>query len=110
MDYFITGGDNTCIMDNATGDICVIGATGVNEHKNNVDGSRGYITLYWTRTAYVSTGPTMFLLVGNIPRRGFNSNFIMKYGAAMGSAIIMTDTAYMKTKAWEDMTPKLTEG
>ena len=52
----------------------------------------------------------MFLLAINIPRWGFSSKFLMKYGAALGLGIIMTETSYMTNKSWGDVMPQLAEG
>ena len=91
----------------------------VKKHKNNVDYIRESITIYWTGipadstgttmflTAIGSIGPTMFLLSGKSPRRGFNFKFLIKYGAAMVSVTIIMEIAYMTTKSWEYMTQNL---
>ena len=87
-------------MSNTNIYIRVIGTMDVKKHKNNVDGSRRSITLYRTVTASGSTGTTVFLLSGKILRRGFKSRFMMNYGAALGSGIIIAETAYVTTKVW----------
>ena len=110
MDHFIIDGDDLLIMANNKIYLCVIGTTDLRKNYNNGDDIGGCITLYRTGTEDGSTGTTVFLLSGKIPRRGFNYNFLIKYGASLGSVIIMTDKDYMKTKAWEDMKKILMEG
>ena len=110
MDYFIIGGYKTCILDNSIEDVRVIGTKDVKKHDKDVDDRRGYITLYRTVNTDGSTGPNVFLLASNIPRRDFNCKFLIKYGADLGPLIIMMEIYYMKYKAWEYMTPKLMEG
>ena len=87
-------------MDNATGYLCVIGTVNVKKHEKNVDDIRVSIILYRTVTEYVLTGPIMFLLFINVPRRGLNNNFLMKYGISLVLVIIIMGTAYMTTKSW----------
>ena len=93
MDHFIIGGYKTCIMSNTTVYLRLIGMTYVKKHEKNVDYRKRHITLYWTGTEPGSTGTTMLLLAGKIPRRDLNPNFFIKYGVALLSGIIMADTA-----------------
>ena len=94
-------------MDNDTGDLGVIGTADVNKHENNLYYSRDSIALYQTVTAAGPNGPTMVFLAGKIQRQGFNSKFLMKYGADQGLGIIFRDKDYVKNKFWEDMTTNL---
>ena len=71
------------MMDNSKGHLSVIGMTYLKKHKKNVDDSRVSITLYRSGTASGSTGTNMLLLTGKLPRWGFNSKSLMKYGAAL---------------------------
>ena len=49
----------------------------------------------------------MFLMKGKKKRRGFTDRYLMKYGAAEGSTVEMTPTAFMTTECWEVLAPKL---
>ena len=88
--HFIIGGGKTCIIYNSTGDIFLIGKMYVKKHENNVDDRIGYVTFYRTRTASGLTGTTVLLLLGKIPGRFFNYEFLMDYGASVGSVIVIT--------------------
>ena len=107
MDHFIIGRDKTFILANSTGGICVIGTTDAKKQEKNVDDCRGFIKIYRYGTTAGSTGPTMFLLSSKVPKRGINYKFMMNHGASMGSVNIMVETAYMTTKSWEAITPKI---
>ncbi len=48
------------------------------------------ITAVRTGTVAGTTGPTMFLLKGTKRRKYFKSDYLLQYGMALGSKIIMT--------------------
>ena len=52
----------------------------------------------------------MILLAGKQKRKFYTDKFLINNGAALGSTIIMTETAFMTTEAWVKMTPKLMKG
>ena len=56
------------------------------------------------------TGPTIMLVKGMRVRTGFDTKFLIKYGAAIGSRIIANENAYMDTETWEKITPSIIEG
>tara|TARA_B110001452_G_scaffold205333_1_gene175349 strand:+ start:90 stop:1757 length:1668 start_codon:yes stop_codon:yes gene_type:complete len=43
-------------------------------------------------------------------KSGYNDAFLVKHGAAPGSAIAMTPTGYMTTEAWVELAPKMAYG
>ena len=43
-------------------------------------------------------------------RTGFNDEYLLRYGCAPGSQILMTENAFMTEECWIRMTPKLVEG
>ena len=108
--YFIIGGDEACFMANAKGDGRVIGSADIKKQEKNFDDCRASITAYRTGTAKGDQGPTGFLLKGDKTRHGYSNKFLEKHGAAHGSQIIMTESAFMTTVAWEKMTPMLMRG
>jgi hypothetical protein len=108
--HFITGGDETCFMACEEGTVKVIGSAGRSKHEKKTVDSRISITIYRTGSVAGDTGPSVFLLAGKKRRNGFNDAFLLRNGAAVGSTIIMTETAYMTTDAWEEMTPSVCKG
>ena len=111
MGYFIIGGDEACFMANAHAGVRVIGSKDVRKQEKNIDDSRCSITAYRTGTVMGDQGPTAFLMKGEKIKRGFKKEELLtKFGAAPGSSVIMTETAFMTTEAWEKMTPVLVSG
>ena len=108
--HFIIGGDEACFIANATGDGKVIASCDIQKQEKNVDDCRSSITAYRTGTAKGDQGPTGFLLKGDKKRHGYSHRFLKKHGAADGSQIIMTESAFMTTEAWEKMIPMLMRG
>jgi hypothetical protein len=109
IEHFILGGDETCIMA-SQGKTRIIGATGKKKHEKNTSDSRVSISMYRLGSAGDNTGPTIFLMAGTKKREGYTDAFLEKYGAAKGSTLIMTPTAYMTEDAWLAMTPSLIAG
>ena len=63
-----------------------------------------------TGSAASRTGPTMMLVKSVCVHTGFDTKFLIRYGAAKGSRIIANKNAYMDTKTWEKITPSIIEG
>ena len=58
-----------------------------------------------------TTGPTIFLLKGaKQNRKEFSDEFLVKYGCAPGSTIIMTESAYMTDEAWLEASKAIVKG
>ena len=57
-----------------------------------------------------SVGPTIFLLAGQRKREGYTDGFLKQHGAAAGSTIEMTPTAFMTDDAWVATAEKLAKG
>jgi hypothetical protein len=45
-------------------------------------------------------GQPFFLLKGMKRRNNFNNKYLLRYGMATGSTILMTESAYMTDDAW----------
>ena len=88
----------------------IIGDAKKKKHQKNLDDSRQSITCYRTSSAGGATGPTAFLMAGSRKKSGYDDAFLVRHGAACGSCIEMTPTAFMTDDAWENITPKLAKG
>ena len=88
----------------------IMGAVGRKKHETTSGDCRDSITMLCTGSAAGRCGPTIFLVKGQRVRQGFNTKFIMKYGAAIGSRIIANKNAYMDTETWLNITPTIIEG
>ena len=110
MHHFIIGGDESCFMASANGDCRVIGSRNKKKHEKNIADTRASITAYRTGAVGGSQGPTVMLMKGTRKRTGYSNSFLVKHGCCKGSTVIMTDSAFMTTAAWEEMTPCLMIG
>ena len=110
IQHFIIGGDETCLMACASGEVRVIGSTGKRKHEKKTNDSRDSITMYRTGSVVGATGPTAFLLAGQKIRAGYTEKWLRQHGAADGSTLVMTPTAFMTTEAWERITPSIVRG
>lgn len=108
--HFIVGGDETCFQASDAGDAMVVAAHDNKKPEKKTQDSRDSITLYRTGTPGGSTGPTAFLMKGKRAREGFTDAFLKRNGAAEGSTICMTPSAYMTEEAWEAITPSIVKG
>ena len=54
-----------------------------------------------------SNGPTAFLLSGKRKRKAFSNGFFVKYGAAYGRTIAITESGYMTEESWLDLSPSM---
>ena len=108
--YFVVGGDETCFMACENQGVRVVASAGRGKHQKSTADSRESITMYRTGGVMGDSGPTIFLCRGNKKRRGFTDKFLRENGAAEGSTVIMTPSAFMTTESWEEMTPHVCEG
>ena len=107
-DHFIVGGDETCLMADADGNLKIMGEYGKKKHEKKVADHRGSTTMYRTGTPAGHNGPTAFIMKGKKRKRGMTDNFLVSQGCAPeGSTIEMTENAFMTTEAWETITPKV---
>jgi len=107
IQHFIVGGDETSFMACETGAVHVIGSVGNRKTEKRTVDSPQSITMYQTGSVAGDTGPTVFLLKGIHKKSGYTDEFLLEHGAKQGSTIIMTENAFMMTKAWEDMAPSI---
>jgi hypothetical protein len=103
MKHFIVTGDEACLMASATGQVKILGEKEKQKHEKILNDSRVSITFVRTAAAGGATGPTNFCLEGTKVKAGYNSAFLQRHGAAPGSTITMTPTAFMTEKAWIEM-------
>jgi hypothetical protein len=69
------------------------------------------ITVMHTGTASGPTGPNNFLLKGMNCCNNFNNEyFLLRYGMATGSIILMTESAYMTDAAWLGVSKAIVQG
>ena len=50
------------------------------------------------------------LMAGQNRRTGYDDDYLIRYGCAPGSQILMTENAFMTEGCWERMNPKLVQG
>ena len=103
IDAFMVGLDESG-FNASEGNVRVIGDKG---KRKRLDDSRVAVTAVRIGSARGHEGPTSFLLNGTKRRRGYTDEFLVKHGAAKGSSITMTDSAYTTDEAWLLMAPKL---
>ena len=109
MDHFVLGGDETCLLA-SDGDVRIIGDAEKKKHEVNNGNSRTSITMYRIGSAAGATGPTAFLPPGKRRREGYDSAFLQRHGAPVGSSIVMTPTGYMTEDAWLEMAEETAAG
>jgi hypothetical protein len=102
IQYFISGGDETCFMACEEGTVRVIWSAGRKQHEKKTYDSRVSTTIYRTGTVAGDTGPTTFFMKGIYRKNGFTDTWLVKHGAVAGSTIIMTETAFMTTEVARD--------
>ncbi len=64
IEYFILGGNETCLIADADRDLRIVGERGRKKHKKKVSNFWGSVTMYRTCTAAGNNGPTVFLMKG----------------------------------------------
>jgi hypothetical protein len=73
------------------------------KHEKIMNDSRESITIVRSAPLAGVTGPTNFCLAGTKVKAGFNSAWLQRHGAATGSNIVMTPSAFMTDAAWVEM-------
>ena len=110
MPYFIIGLDEMCPMSDCHGDLHVFAASDKKKQEKLLQDSRCSITAIRTGTVAGTTGPTMFLLKGAKCRKHFNEGYLLRYGMAPGSKVIMTENAYMTDEVWLEASKSIVDG
>ena len=113
IDFFVVGGDKTCIMAGKFGEVRIVGLKTTKKHEKKNKDSRKSITMFRTGDSRGNTGPSLFLIKGEPDgklRRGYNDQYLMNHGAAEGSTIVKNPSAFMDTDTWEKVTLQLIKG
>ena len=110
IQQFLFGGDETYSQACQNGDVHIIGSAGRKKHKLKTQDYCVSITMYRTGNIVGTTGQTVFLLEGKHRRAGYTDKWLLDHGAAAGSTIVMTPTAFMTEQAWDTMTPSDIKG
>ena len=110
MPNFIVGLDKMCLMSVCHGDLRVFAAADKKKQHKLLQDCRCSITVVRTGTASGITGPTIFLLKGTKHRDNFNNVYLLRYGMAKGSTILMTENAYMTDDAWLEASKAIVKG
>lgn len=110
IEHFIIGGDETCLIADADGDMKIVGEFGRKKHEKRVSDCRSSCTMYRSGTSAGNNGPTVFVMQGVRAQRGFNEKFLVDHGCEVGSHIQMTENAFMTLDAWLALTPRLIKG
>lgn len=110
MPHFLIGLDEMCLMSDSHGDLRVVASADKKKQEKLLQDSRCSITVVRTGTMAGTTGPTYFLLKGTKCKKNFNDDYLVRYGMQPGSAIIMTENAYMTDEAWLQLSKKIVEG
>ena len=80
------------------------------QHEKKLSDSRVSASMYRTGSAAGVNGPTAFLPEGQRRKPEYSDDFLIKHGAAPGSCIVMTDSGYMTTEAWEKIAESIALG
>jgi hypothetical protein len=99
MEHFVLGSDEACLMASPTGQVKVFGDKLKDKHEKIVNDSRVSITIVRTAATGGATGPTHFLTAGAKVKAGYTPNWLQRHGAAPGSGILATPTAFMTEAA-----------
>jgi len=110
MAGFVVVGDEACLQASPTGTVRVFGDATKKKHEIIAGDPRCSITIVRTAATGGSTGPTQFLCKGAKVRAHYTSDWLIRNGAAAGSGIYMTPSAFMTKKAWEDMATDRAKG
>jgi hypothetical protein len=95
MPHFIIGLDEMCLMSGCHGDLRVFAASDKKKQEKLLQDCHCSITVVRTGTVAGTTGPTMLLLKGTNRRNHFNDDYLLQYGMAPGSKVIMSKNACM---------------
>lgn len=87
----------------------IVGAASHTKHEKQTLG-RTSITLLKCGNAHGNWGPTMVLAKGETVDPLFTDEFLVQQGAKPGSTVVMTESAYMTDKAFDDIAVQLCKG
>ena len=90
--------DEMCMLA-SDGNDRIIGDAGKRKHEIESSSSRVSITILRCGSSFGVNGPVFFLLSGRRRPRPFTEVFLRQHGAPPGSAVIMTENAFMTDKA-----------
>uniref|UniRef100_A0A7S2XM23 Uncharacterized protein n=1 Tax=Attheya septentrionalis TaxID=420275 RepID=A0A7S2XM23_9STRA len=107
--HFIFGGDEACMMA-SSGGLMIIGSKDRKKHERAIADSRVSMSVYRIGNVAGTQGPTIMIMSGKRRRKGFTDAYLKRYGAAEGSTIVMTPTAFVTEVAWLEMTPFVIKG
>jgi hypothetical protein len=110
MPHFIIGLDERCLMSDCHSDLRVFAAADKKKQEKLLQDCQCSITGVRTGTVVSTTRPTTFLLKGTKRRKYFNGNYLLGYGMAPGSKVIMTKNAYMTDEAWLEALKSIVAG
>ena len=99
IQHFIYGGYETCMQAFKNGITKLIGSNNRNNHNRKDQDSCVSITMYRTGSVANITGPIIFILEGKNLHGSYSKKLLLTNGAAIGSTIIMTQTAFMTEEA-----------
>ena len=103
---FILGSDEACLMASPTGQVKVFGDKLKDTHEKIVKDSCVSISI--VRTA--AFRPTHFLTAGAKVKAGYTPNWLQRHGAAPGSGIVATPTAFMTEAALLEIAEERAKG
>ena len=95
MPHFIIGLDEMCLMSDCHSDLRVFAASDKKKQEKLLQDCHCSIPVVCMGTVVGTTGQTMFLLKGAKCRNHFNDDYLLRYGMAPGSKVVMTKNAYM---------------
>ena len=111
IQHFIWGLDEMCLLSDHHGTLYVVACAQKKKHEKLLQDCRVSITMVRTGSVGGTTGPTIFLLKGvKQTKKEFTDEFLVKYGCAPGSTIIMTESAYMTDEAWLEASKAIIKG
>jgi hypothetical protein len=110
MEHFVLGSDEACLMASPTGQVKVFGDKLKDKHEKIVNDSRVSITIVRTAATGGATGPTHFLTAGAKVKAGYTPNWLQRHGAAPGSGIVATPTAFMTEAALLEIAEERAKG
>ncbi len=99
-----------CLMSDCHGDLRVFAAANKKKQEKLLQDCRCSITVVRTGTASGITEPTVFLLKGAKRHNNFNDDYLLRYGMAKGSPVLMTENAYMTDDAWLEASKAIVKG
>ena len=98
--------DEECLM--ATGkNIKIVGSKEKKKHDNEKGSSRDSMTNIRCGNAANRQAATFMLLAGKKRNDDYSDDFLLRNGAAPGSTILMTESAFLCKEAWTQLVPML---